>query len=171
MSGSEEENQLIQVLIGKRPVPGLQLHGRVEHAYPPSGRTGLLGILRPLRSVDWLRRSAGVSLAEANAIVARLGLNPAWRLDQLAGTPKTLLGLEAAWARGAEVVVFSAAGLDPLGTQQAFREVASKLDHGAAVYLSYSFLQNGQEKRECFPGGACIELISQSGSAPSLTPA
>jgi hypothetical protein len=171
LSDSEEESQIIEILTGKRAVPGLHLHGRVDVAYRPSARAGLLGVFRPPRPVDWLRRSGGLSQTEAHAIVARLGLKPEWRLNQLAGTPRMLLGLEAAWARGADVVVFSTAGLDPLGTQEVFREVAAKLDKGAAVHLCYPFVQNGQEKRACFPGGSCIALINQSGSAPSLTPA
>jgi hypothetical protein len=171
LGGSKEENQITEVLTGKRPVQGLHIHGRVDVAYRPSGRAGLLGVFRPLRPVDWLRHAGGLSQMEAEAIVARLGLKPQWRLNQLPGTSKTLLGVEAAWARGADVVIFSTAGLDPLGTQEVFRAVAAKLEKGAAIHLCYPFLQNGQEKRECFPGGPCIELLNESGSAASLSPA
>jgi hypothetical protein len=168
---AREEEGLIQALSGKRPVPGLHLAGRVEHAFPPRSSGGLFHFFRPRHPVNWLRHSGGVSRSEAEGIVARLGLRPEWRLDQLARNPKTLLGLEAAWARGAEGVVFTTVACDPSGVRAVCEAVSARLGRCAAIHLSHAFLQSGQIKRDCFPGGSCLELTRQSSSPTSLTPA
>jgi hypothetical protein len=165
---SKEETHLINALTGKRLVLGLHLFGRVCFAAPPT-RRGIFGLFRSLHPIDWLRHSGGLLRAEAEAIIERLGLKPEWRLSQLPATPRTLLGLEAAWAQGAEVVVFSTTGLDPTGVLAVFEAVASRLDRCAAISLSYPSVQNGQMKRDCFRGALCLEVTRQAGIPVSLT--
>jgi hypothetical protein len=160
----QEEAQLVQALTGEHPVSGIHRFGRVCWARPARNmRRGLFGLFRPGRAVDWLRRSAGVSRAEAEAVVERLGLRREWRVCQLAGNPRLLLGLEAAWARGADVVVFSTVGCDPAGVRAAFEAVARRGDRGAAVYLSYLYSTQGRMERSCPPGAKCIEVVQQAG--------
>jgi hypothetical protein len=166
-----EKDDLLKAFTGRRSLPGLHLHGKVEYAEPPPSRAGVLGFFRSSRPADLLRQSTGVSREEAARVVARLGLKPEWRVNQLAMNPKTLLGLEVAWARGADVVVFSTVGCDPLGVQTVFREVASRVKNGAGLYLCYPYLQDGQEHRDCFPGSLCVQLSRQTGSAAPLTSA
>lgn len=165
---SKQEQQLLEVLTGEHPVSGLSLSGRVYEASPPTSRSGLLGTLFQARVVDWLRRSAGISLGEARAILTRLHLPLGCRVGQVPWTPKTLLGLEAAWARGADVIVFRTAGLDPLGRQAVFDAVSSRLVQGAALHISYPFWSNGRSERTCSPGGSCIELRSDA-NPPALS--
>jgi hypothetical protein len=164
---SKEEEQIVCVLTGGCPVAGLRLFSHICRASAPVSRGGILGLFRRPRVVDWIRRSGGISRMEARAIMARLGLRPDWRVCQLAMTPRTLLGLEAAWARGAEVVVFTTVGCDPLGRKAVYEAVSARLHHCAALHLSYSFIQNGRPGRDCFTRGSCIELRRQSDSPVS----
>jgi hypothetical protein len=176
LAWSADEEQVVQVFTGKRVVPGVHLHGRVDWAYPAIQRRGLLSLFHRPRPVDWLRQSAGVARADAAAIVTRVALRTddrvgRLRLIELPGTPKALLGLEAAWARGANVVVFTTVGLDPLGVQAMFETAASHLPPGAAIYLSYEYITNGRMERNHFAAGVCMEVGKESLSTASLTPA
>jgi hypothetical protein len=167
----EAREPILQVLTGQRPVPGLHLFGRVAWARPATrAKKGLAGVLGERKVVDWLNYTGGISWAEAGAIVERLGLCPDWRVSRLPGTPKTLLGLEAAWARGADVVVFETAGLDPVGRQRVQEAISSRLDRCAALHLSYTNHQNGRMERDCFPGETCIDLQERSSASLSRTP-
>jgi hypothetical protein len=170
-AGSKEEVQLIQILTGKSSVSGLRLFGRVLYASPATDRRGFFRFLRPLRPADWLRQSAGISRQEAGAIVARLGIKQEWHLSQLASNPSTLLGLEAAWAQGAEVILFSTSGCDPSGIRAVFNSVSSHLDRTAAIYLSLPFFQGGKLKRNYFPGALCLEVTLQTAASSSMSQA
>jgi hypothetical protein len=85
-------------------------------------------------------------------------LLPDCPISSLARNPRTLLGLEAAWARGADVVVFSTVGCDPAGVRAVYDAVAARLHRGAAIQLSYLFLQSRTMRRDCFPGSVCVEV-------------
>ena len=170
-AGSKEEVQLIQILTGKRSVSDVHLSGRVLYASPATDRRGVFRFLRPLRPADWLHQIGGISPQEASAIVARLGIKPEWRLSQLARNPSTLLGLEAAWARGAEVILFSTTGCDPSGKRAVFDSVSGHLDRTAAIYLSLPFLQGGELKRDYFPGALCLEVTWQTATSSSMSQA
>jgi len=140
----------------------------VEFARTATGRTGFLGRFVQPYPVDWLLR-AGVSPRDAGQVVARLGLKPEWRVCNLPATPRTLLGLEAVWARGAEAVVFSCAGLDPLGRRAVFEVIRAHLETCAAIYLSYPYGTQGWHERDHLPGATCLDATNPaSGSSLSL---
>jgi hypothetical protein len=172
---SREEDQLVQALAGKRPVPGLRVCGRVWPAvwtaFPPVSRAGLIGLFHRPRPVDWLCRVSGISREEAAAIVARLGLRPDWRICQLAGDPRALLGLEAAWAGGAEAILFTTAGLDPLGRRAVFQAVRAHVGRCPAIHLSHMYTTQGRWERYCPPGAACLEVTQVLGAPVPLAPA
>lgn len=155
-----EVEQLIRVLTGKESLSEVQLFSRVHWAAPlQNHRYGLAGLFRPMRVSDWLSQIAGASPAQAQAILQKL--NPREgerRIEQLPGTPKTLLSLEAAWLAGADVVIFSTAGLDPVGRETVYEAVASHFIRGSAIHLSFPFRQNEQWQRPCFAGSTCLEL-------------
>ena len=156
----EDEERLLRVLTGAEKVPGVRVSGRVEYACPATGRTGFLGLVRQPYPVDWLRRTAGVTPGDAERIVARLGLKPQWRVCNLPGTPRVLLGLEAVWARGADAVIFSCIGLDPLGRQAMFDAVRLRLGPCAAVFLSYPYTTQDRYERAAFLAPAALILCS-----------
>lgn len=157
---SSEVEVMIAVLTGEKSVDGMRHLSSVRWAAPPRNRYGLSRLFRPMRVSEWFQQVAAVSPSQTQAVLERLSFQGHnCFIGQLAGTTKTLLSLEAAWLSGAQVVVFTTAGLDPLGRQAIFEAVASRLlQGGAALHLSYSFLQNGERKRECFPGSSCLEV-------------
>src|SRR5262249_31445005 len=140
--------------------PGLHFLGRVERAQPATPKRGLFGLFRRQRIIDWLCKSAGIPRTDALAILNRLGSyddrlkRGELPLDFLAGNPRTLIGVEAAFARGAEVIVFMTVGLDPLGREAVFQLVSSGLHQCAAIHLGYPLIDG---ERIC-PKGRCIEL-------------
>jgi hypothetical protein len=168
---SSEVEKLILALTGRTPLAGIRLLGRVHWAAPLRNRRhGLTGLFRPMRVVDWLSQIAGASPAQTEVILLKLQMNERHcRIEQLAGTPRTLLSMEGGWLAGAQVVVFTTAGLDPLGRETVYQAVASHFPHGSAIHLSFPFLQNGQRRRECFAGATCLELSRCSEPLHSVT--
>src|SRR5437764_11186526 len=104
---SQEERQIIDLLTGESPARGLSIFGRILFADPPEFRAGLLSIFRRPRIGDWLQKKAGISVAQASVIAKNLGLESNEQICRLEGTPKGRLGLEAAWARGPDGIVYS----------------------------------------------------------------
>ena len=155
------EQQVIPVLAGQVPNSGIRIHGPIRYVqWPTQSRWGLLGFFREVRAVDWLGREAQIHQQEAEDILARLGLSVDSKLGRLAGTPRTLLAIEAAWANGAQGLMFTTSGLDPVGTERVFSHVGRNLDRCAALYLSTPFTCNGQLDRHHFPGATCLDISS-----------
>lgn len=121
---SPEEAKFVRSLTADDRVPGLHGQGPIAWAapVPPAGR-GLL--FREPTVMEWLRDAARLPPAEAQAFVVRHRLQPAWKISSLAGTPNILLALESAHARGCEMVLYSTAGLDPLGIREVHEVVSS----------------------------------------------
>lgn len=163
---SVEVEQLIRILTGKTPLAEVRLLAMVHWAAPLRNRRhGLLGLFRPVRVVDWLIGVAGASLAQARTILQQLDLQSQCRIDQLPGTLRTLLSVEAAWLAEAQIVVFTTAGLDPFGRERVYQAVSSHFPQGSALHLSFPFLQNGELKRECPTEAMCLELRTISDSS------
>jgi hypothetical protein len=164
-----EKEEVISILTGKKQEPAIHRYGRVEWASPATrDRTGFFHSFRKENVVDWVRRSCKLSQEAAREIVAGLDLRLDWHIAQLAMNQKTLLGLEAAFHRAPEIILFSTIGCDPLGRKKAFELVSSKLDLYAAIHLSYPFEQNGSMARICFPSSFCIPINKTESSL--LTP-
>jgi hypothetical protein len=156
---SSEDRLLVDALTGKCQVPGLRLIGRVEFARLPVGGKRLLGLFGRQSVVNWFCQTTGGSRAQALAVLERLGLPAKTRVDELPMTPRILLALEAAWARGADVIVFRTAGTDPAGRNAIFQAVTARLSQAAAIHLSYA-LTDG--RRICPPQATCINLVQEA---------
>jgi hypothetical protein len=162
LSGAPETEPLVGALTGQEPTPGLQVFGRVRLASPAPFRAGLFGLWHRPRPAAWLRSFAGLSLEQAGAVVARLGLNARWRICEISATARLLLGLEATWARGAEAIVFTAIGLDCLGRRTIFDAVGRRLDRCPAIHLCYAYMTQGRRERTCPTGAVCLEVRSHT---------
>ena len=157
------QTELLRALTGKRPMTGLRLFGRVLPALPAADeRIALFRFLGALRSTQWLRQQAGMPQHEANAALRRIGLDQDWPLTHLAGNPRTLLGLEAAWAAGAEAIVYWTTCCDPSGVRAVHTAVTSRLATCPAIHLSFLRFQNDEPVRDCLPGFPCLDLIDSS---------
>jgi hypothetical protein len=100
-----------------------------------------------------------------HTLLARLGLRPEEEIARIGLNQRCLVGLEAAWACGAEVLVFDTLGTDCMGRQSLFKAVSAHLEQCPAIYLSYLYITQGRTERGCPPGARCIEI--QRKAAPT----
>jgi hypothetical protein len=157
------QTEILGALTGKHPATGLRLFGRVLPAIPArDDRIAPFRLLRTLRATRWLRQQARISRNEASAALRRIGLDQDWPLTHLAGNPRTLLGLEAAWAAGAEAIVNWTNCCDPSGVRAVHMAVTSRLATCPAIHLSLLRFQDGRPVRDCLPGFTCVDLIDSS---------
>jgi hypothetical protein len=69
------------------------------------------------------------------------------------------MGLEVAWARGAEAVVYDLGDCEPRFAGQFNRAVASRIECCAAVRLNRPVVVGGRpEWRACWPLGRCLDV-------------
>ena len=162
LTSSTDQDRVIAVLTGEEKTPGIDLAGQVRWAEPPRIRRRFPRFFFRQRIVEWLQQAAKISEDQARDIMERLGLRPDWRIDEIPSNPRLRLALEAAWAHGADAVVFSTAGCDPLGVRDAFAAVAARLDRCSAIYLSNTYSCPGVTARDHFPGAVCLEVESRS---------
>jgi len=155
-ASSPADEAVSAALTGQRPQAGLSLFGRVRLVTPPCNPGGLIGLFYRPRTLNWLRRAAG--LATAQAIVVRQGLDPTGRIGELSWQARILLGVEAAWARQADAIVFQTVGLGPSGREAVFAAVAARLLDCPAIHLSYPYWTQGRQERQCFHRATCLEL-------------
>jgi hypothetical protein len=165
-SGSEMsfvEEHLVAALTGKKRVTGVQALGQIRWVTTPLPPRGLQVLFYHPRAVDWLRREGRMTGQEAEAVIARLDLIVNGRIGKfrIGCVPydgRLLLGLEAAWARKADAVVFDTVGLGEWTSMRIFEAVAARLGSCAAIHLSYELSCAGQIVRSCFPGARCIPV-------------
>ncbi len=146
------------ILTGKRPTPGYVCPARVEEARPTESPRGFRRLFARPSVATWLKHTGRMSRKAARAVVERLGWKQEWVISQLGGNMRKRIALEAAWARGAQVVVFDTRGCDPNGYREIFTAVGERLSSCAAIHLSYPFWSNGLLQRECLPGAVCLEV-------------
>ena len=96
---SRLDQHLLDLLVGKRPMPGLIHQGAVRWAEPACYTLGWRGWFYQPSVETWLYRAAQFSRAEAEAILDRIQLQPKIRVCQLGYNWRVLLGLEATWSR------------------------------------------------------------------------
>jgi hypothetical protein len=160
--------RLAWAFTGRDGVRGIHVQARMLSALSdvdlPHPR-GLLGLFYRPRVKTWLLRRSRRSAEEVNRILHRHGWTDKTQIVRLAGTPKTLLALEAAWAAGAEGILFTTMGLDPLGEERVKELVLQHLEDCPAVHLSTQYTCNGQVGRRCFTPGICIETLEATSLA------
>ena len=158
--GCDIDIRLAALFLGRRSKSGLWINSRVrwvealrDMPRPPHWLDSFLHKMWPSpRTVDWLRKNGRLSHEQATVILDRLGIAPQLRCNRFCGTPKTLMKLEGAWANGAEVVVLSICGLDPLGRQAVFAAVTGHLQTCSTIYLAYPYLHQWQLFQDAIPG-------------------
>jgi hypothetical protein len=152
-----DEAVLRRALTGKDVPPGILLFGRAMDVTPAAPRHGFPSLFGQPTLAAWLSNHGGVPVAEATRHIEEMGLQPSEKLTRVAGTPRLLLALTAAWNRQAEAVVFSLTGLDPLGKETVINAVRAHLDRCPAILLSYPYTTNGETRRFCPEGSQCLE--------------
>lgn len=153
-----DQQHFVQCLIGRQRPPGLVIHASVLLAMPAKPSSSWLGWLRSQTPFDWLRKNTPLNKDQIHDILNKHELERNLPLSNYAGTPRALLGLEKAYALGAEVVIFSTSGLDPLGFQRVFRTVEEHLPECSAIYMAPPYLCQGIERHNQFPGSLCLAV-------------
>lgn len=127
----DQWKELMQSLGGLCLRPEVHIAGRSSVITPP-GFQELEETLGPQRITD-VAMGRGLPRASAERIIIGLGLDPDRAYGDLQLTPRLILDLRLAWAEGAELVIFSSAGLDPSGVVAVDGEVSKVLDRCSAV--------------------------------------
>ena len=83
---------------------------------------------------SWLARDAEISIDEAIEIINGFPILVAPRLNQIAMNPCRFLGLASSISRSPNSIVFSTAGMDPLGRKHLHKYAAAKFD-GTLIHL------------------------------------
>jgi hypothetical protein len=83
---------------------------------------------------SWLARDAGISIESAIEIINGFPMPVAPRLNQIAMNPRRFLGLAASITRSPKAIVFSTAGMDPLGSKNIHEYATDKFD-GSLIHL------------------------------------
>jgi len=157
--------EMVHVLTATQPHPRLSIRGRIQWVQPPRFSGGFLALLfKHPRAVTWLMRAGGLSRGEAAAVIARLdtvvdGRIGSSRIGTIPAEAKALLGLEAAWAKGADAIVLQTVGLGGLPESLIFQAIAARLPGCSAIHLCHERWSAGHLGRACFPGGRCLELV------------
>jgi hypothetical protein len=86
---------------------------------------------------SWLANDAKIPIADAVEIIDGFPIRIARRLNQIAMNPCRFLGLASSIARSPKAIVFSTAGMDPMGFTR-LHEYATKHFSGTLVHLDIS---------------------------------
>ena len=153
-----DADRIVACLTGMEPVAGLKLHTTVLFAKPAASPSGWRRWFQDPTPFEWLKKHTTLSEDAIRSFLLKHAMDGNIPLRRFAGTPRALLGLQAAYARKPGGVVFSTAGLDPMGVRDTFRIVAEHLPECSAVYLSWPYVSCGQEHHDFFPGSARVTV-------------
>ena len=156
------EGLLLEILMGKRHCSELISHASVFLVKPAVTVSGWRRWLSNPTPYDFLKHNTSLSKDQIKDILEKHGLDHYLSLNRLAGTPRLLLGLEKAYAQGAEVVIFSTPGLDSIGIQKVFRTVEEHLPACSAIYIAKPFICQNEETYIQMPGASQITISNHS---------
>jgi len=83
---------------------------------------------------SWLAKDAQISIDHANEIINGFPIPVAARLNQIAMNPCRFLGLASSISRSPDAIVFSTAGMDPLGFKKLHKYATAQFD-GTLIHL------------------------------------
>jgi hypothetical protein len=166
------EFRLYRLLTGQRSKSGLRLFGKATWALGSMDRPGLnrwwhrfcARFVPSPRIEAWLQHHGRMSRSQALSIRTRLQLQSNCRMNRLSGLPKMLLGLEAAFASRAEIIIASLTA-DPVRREAALAIVSARLDQQAVIYLTYPYWHQWRlHPAECVAGVPCFSLKATDGA-------
>jgi hypothetical protein len=157
---SEDWWLFVRVLTKGEPVPGLSINGKVVCAEPAVGRRGVARFLRgELRPAGWLRSRTGISKERADELVRQWLPDAAdYSINALAANPRQRLGLLAALETGAEIILYTTTGCDPLGAQTQHAVLAELLGRRAAIYCTRPVQSGGKVSYPTIPGVDAVKV-------------
>jgi hypothetical protein len=152
---------IVAALTGPDAVSGLTRWTPVVFAEPASVPTGWKRWFAPVTPFAWMKKHTALSDYAIDAFLQAHRMNRRIGLNCCAGTPRAVLGLMAALARSPGVIVFSTAGLDPLGIRETFQIVSDHLPECSAIYLASPYYSQGQLCHNHLPGSLSVSVLIQ----------
>lgn len=154
----KQRDALIDLLTGKVGSNQVRIKGRALWAEPPQIASGLLAPLRSATARDWLATAGALSPEASMQQITRWQVcEPNERVCRLAMNPRVLLAILAAWGKGAEVLIYSTTGCDPMGKKKIHETVGARTDVCPAIHLSYPAVSNGIESFDSVPEAVIVE--------------
>jgi hypothetical protein len=147
---------MLPALTGKRPHPGLLIHGSIASLERPMAKRRWFRRPKYTAALEWLTRDKGLTAAEANGILDRLSLPPVARVEWQGWDERTRLTMDACLLRPPDVLVFDTAGNSPGCIQMIFERLAARPAGLALVYLKTATIPPS----ECLPGARCLALTT-----------
>ena len=123
--------ELMQLLAGVRLFPAIHVVAKAVLISSPRHTAALNRGL--FKSVKKFAVAAGLSPEAADRAIDDAGIQAGELYGELQLTPRLLLDMHIAWSQGAELAVFSTAGLDPLGIRSVVNAVLGHLDQCSAI--------------------------------------
>ena len=152
---------ILPVLTGSVPVSGLALRTTIALAEDASIPSGWRRWFAPATPFDWMKKYTALSDDAIASFLREHRMDRRIPLNHYGGTSRAALGLMAAYARMPGVLVFSTAGLDPLGIREIFQIVSDHLPGCSAIYLAWPFFCQGQQHHHVFPGSLSVSVLNQ----------
>jgi hypothetical protein len=140
-----DQRALLGVLSAPSPAGPIRAAGKVIVVGKPRSRWEFVELFHRQTAVEWLCKQTGLPReqalrwlqADACPWLRRENITPQTPIAYMAGTPRKLMGVQAAFAMRADVVLFDTEGLDPLGVRDVLFGVAGQLGDSSAVYLTW----------------------------------
>jgi hypothetical protein len=165
-----DRDRIVAALTGAEATHGLALHESVVLATPALGPTGWRRWFRDPTAFDWLKMKTPLVEAAIQSFLNEYDIDARFPLSRLAGTPKSILGLCAAFARKPGTILYSTTGLDPQGALIVHQYVVRHLSESAAVFLAWPCFCQGKEMRDELPGAIFISVNDDTPALRSKVP-
>jgi hypothetical protein len=142
----EQLHELSLVLAGLRPTTTVRVTGKSAMIL-----AGVEGVNpKQLHTISDFATALGMSRTASERAFAEIGLEADLPYGSLQLTPRLRLRLRSAWSQGAELVVVSTAGLDPLGIASIVADVSTMLTKCCAVHVFSMSLTEHYESLDVF---------------------
>jgi hypothetical protein len=140
-----EQRELLSLLSARHPRGPIRVAGKVVVVEKPRSRWEFVEMFHRQTALEWLCKRTGLPQEEAMPWLQadrcpwleRSRVTPDAPIAYMAGTPRKLMGVQAAFAMRADVVLFDTEGLDPLGIRDTLTAVAAQLGNSSAIYLTW----------------------------------
>ena len=107
----------------------------------------------------WLARDAQIPVERAIKIINRFPIPVAPRLNQIAMNPCRFLGMASAISRSPDAIVFSTAGMDPLGFKKLHKYSTDQFD-GTLIHLDVRPCEYCQTNGQSIEIDAELQIIA-----------
>ena len=132
-----EKDRFLKIVTGKEKHPALKIFKPIDVVSPPISKNWFSWIFDRQTAKDYLLKNTIFSNDDVMDVLQKFNIHPNLPIHSMGLTQRLLLALEIAWTQ-VNVVIFTTAGLDPLGVETICESVKARLDGGASLHVSSS---------------------------------